>query len=109
MINNQDTAWLKPALPDYIFTRFQKQKMSIVCWDRLNYFCSTASVDANLTLLKPAHRTDMLIELWHYHNEDDQSWVQQSLAGANVVPDAMAPDNMIYTLDLVFQSHDSDF
>jgi hypothetical protein len=71
MINNQDTAWLKPALPDYIFTRFQKQKMSIVCWDRLNYFCSTASVDANLTLLKPAHRTDMLIELWHYHNEDD--------------------------------------
>lgn len=66
-------------------------------------------VDANLTLLKPAHRTDTLIELWRYHNEDDQSWVQQSLAGANVVPDAMAPDNMIYTLDLVFQSHDSDF
>ena len=51
----------------------------------------------------------MLIELWHYHNEDDQSWVQQSLAGANVVLDAMAPDNMIYNLDLVFQSHGSDF
>ena len=66
-------------------------------------------VDANLTLLKPAHRTDTLIELWRYHNEDDQSWVQQSLAGANVVPDAMAPTNTIYTLDLVFQSEDGDF
>ena len=66
-------------------------------------------VDANLTLLKPAHRIDTLIELWRYHNEDDQSWVQQSLAGANVVPDAMAPTNTIYTLDLVFQSEDGDF
>ena len=66
-------------------------------------------VDANLTLLKPAHRTDTLIELWRYHNEDDQSWVQQSLAGANVVPDAMAPTNTIYTLDLIFQSVDGDF
>lgn len=68
-----------------------------------------SGVDANLTLLKEVDMPNTLIELWRYHNKDDQSWVQQSLAGANVIPDAMAPKNTIFTLDLVFQSDDSDF
>lgn len=66
-------------------------------------------VDANLILFRPVDHMDTLIELWRYHNEDDQSWVKQSLAGANMVPDAMAPRNTIYTLDLIFQSDDNDF
>jgi hypothetical protein len=50
-----------------------------------------------------------MMELWRYHNEDDQEWVRQSLTGAHVIPDAMAPKNQIFNLDLIYQSDSPDF
>jgi hypothetical protein len=50
-----------------------------------------------------------MIELWRYHNQDDQAWVHQSLTSAQVIPDAMTPKNKIFNLDLIYQSDTPDF
>lgn len=68
-----------------------------------------SGVDASLLVWRATKRPTKMIELWRYHNQDDQAWVHQSLTGAQVIPDAMTPKNQIFTLDLIYQSETPDF
>jgi len=99
-----------PTLPGSISEIFLMLKMWIAWWHRLIFRCATESA-----VLMPVYwygataEPTRMMELWRYHNEDDQEWVRQSLTGAHVIPDAMAPKNQIFTLDLIYQSDSPDF
>ena len=68
-----------------------------------------SGVDASLLVWRATKTPTRMIELWRYHNQDDQEWVRQSLIGAHVIPDAMEPKNQLLTLDLIYQSDTPDF
>ena len=68
-----------------------------------------SGVNASLLVWRVTAEPTSMMELWRYHNEDDQEWVGQSLTGAHVIPDVMAPKNQIFTLDLIYQSDSPDF
>lgn len=67
-----------------------------------------AAVTASLACYVPNNDPATMIELWEYPDESSMQWVQQSLQGATVIPDAMLPENEIHTLDLVL-SHNADW
>jgi hypothetical protein len=68
-----------------------------------------SGVDASLLVCRTIDQPNQMIELWRYHNQDDQAWVHQSLTSAQVIPDAMTPKNKIFNLDLIYQSDTPDF
>jgi hypothetical protein len=99
-----------PTLPGSISEIFLMLKMWIAWRHRLIFRCATISgVNASLLVWRATAEPTRMMELWRYHNEDDQEWVRQSLTGAHVIPDAMAPKNQIFTLDLIYQSDSPDF
>ena len=66
------------------------------------------AVSASLMFFRAEDHPATMIELWEYPDEDSMHWVRQSLQGATVIPDAMLPENTIYTLDQIF-SHNDDW
>lgn len=68
-----------------------------------------SGVNASLLVWRATAEPTRMMELWRYHIEYDQKWVRQSLTGTHIIPDAMAPKNQIFSLDLIYQSDSPDF
>ncbi len=66
------------------------------------------AVSASLIFLRSDEHPSTMLELWEYPDEDSMHWVRQSLEGATVIPDAMLPENTIFTLNEIF-SHNDDW